>query len=327
MAATPTDPNLEFVEKIKADLKKSGFPLEAHILNICSTKNTGRMPSLKYEYLDKVREIDLFAFYETIDLAPPKQSILQHTSTNLIIECKKSESKPWVFLSSPAYSFDKVLSSLKYFSDLDRHFAPRGLPPLLAQIYPKIKKSHCVDASLPRCFSYYEAFKGPDKPSEIYAAVESVTNYLSYRYQSRVNRVEEAGTFSEFYVPIVVLEGRLFEASINGTAVDLRERSHLQLRTWRSEAHNDLFVIDIVTRDKFQEFFDDLEQFHNEIVSAIKAIKFPPEFKRAALARTKRPKTEFYINGFLSMMMHDAKQRAGKAKSVGGVSDGKKPRT
>jgi hypothetical protein len=318
VATIPTDSDNDFFEKVKADLKKSGFPLEAHVLNICSAKNTGRMPSLKYKYMDKVREIDLLAFYETIDLAPQKQSIPQHTSTNLIIECKKSESKPWVFLSSPAYSFDKILSSLKYFSDLDSHFALRGLPPLLAQIYPKIKKSHYADASLPRCFSYYEAFKGPDKPSEIYAAIESVTNYLSYRYQSRANRPEEAGTFSEFYLPIVVLEGRLFEASISETDIDLHERSHLQLRTWRSEAHNDLFVIDIVTRDKFPKFFDDLEQFHNEIVSSIKAIKFPNEFRRAALARTKRPKTDFYVNGLISMMMHDAKQRA-KAKKTKAV--------
>ena len=37
-------------EKIKEDMRKSGFPLEFHVLNVCSTKDTGRMPNLRYEF-------------------------------------------------------------------------------------------------------------------------------------------------------------------------------------------------------------------------------------------------------------------------------------
>jgi hypothetical protein len=89
MSTTPEAP-AELVKNIESDIRKSGFPLEMYVLNVCSTKNTGRMPSVRYEYLDQLREIDLLAFFETI--APA-----HHTSTDLIIECKKSTEKPWVF--------------------------------------------------------------------------------------------------------------------------------------------------------------------------------------------------------------------------------------
>jgi hypothetical protein len=312
VGAAPSNP--ELVEKLKADIRKSGFPLEVHVLNVCSTKNTGRMPGLKYEYLDKVREIDLVAFYEAIDLEPPRGLIPQHTVTNLIIECKKSEAKPWVFFSSPAYGRGRVLHSLKYFSELDSYFAGRHLPPLLAQIYPAITKSHYVDASLPRCFSYCEAFKNTEKPSEIYTAIDSVIRYLSYRRRSRENRRKKSGVFSEFYLPIIVFEGCLFEASISGAEIDLHQRSHLQLRTWQGEALDDLCVIDVVTRDHFQEFFNELEHFHDELVSAIRSLKFSAGFRAASLASIKKPSLGFYSSGMVAMMMHDAKRRARKTK-------------
>jgi len=244
------------------------------------------------------------------DSKPTTESIPQHTSTKLIIECKKSDSKPWVFFSSPAYRFDKVFSSLRYFSDLDLHFAEKKLPPLLAQIYPHIKKNHYVNPSLPRCFSYCEAFKNTEKPSEIWAAIDSVTNYQSYLFSIREQRPERFGVFSEFYFPVIVFEGCLFEATVAGQEIDLSPRSHLQVRTWRN--FHDVAVIDVVTRDYFQEFFNNLEQSHNELVSAIRALKFPPEFRAAALAR--KPDPGFHGCGMVTMMMRDAKRRARRTK-------------
>ena len=57
-------------EKIKEDMRKSGFPLEFHVLNVCSTKNTGRMPGLRYEF-QRERELDLLAFFEEISTGGP----------------------------------------------------------------------------------------------------------------------------------------------------------------------------------------------------------------------------------------------------------------
>jgi len=267
----------EFVEKIENDIRKSGFPLEMFVLNVCSTKNTGRMPSVRYEYLDKLREIDLLAFFETIAAS-------HHTSTDLIIECKKSSEKPWVFFSTPSYKFDSVASFIKYASDFDAYFGKRGFVPLLAQIYPGLKVGHYSDSGVPRCVSYYEAFRSTSAPSEIYGAIDSVITYLNYRRSSRLKASEEFGTFSEFYLPVIVLDGNLFEATVELDQVSVRARPHIQLRTFHKE---DIYIIDVVLRDHFQQFFDEVSKFHDEIVRCIASLSLPKEFKTAAQAKHK----------------------------------------
>jgi hypothetical protein len=230
----------ELAEKIKKDLQNSGFPLEFHVLNVCSTKNTGRMPGLRYEFLDQPRELDLLANFEDIALNPKEDATLQHTSTDLIIECKKRADKPWVFFSSPSYSFSNVLFHLKYMSEYDLYFTKRHTHRLLPRIFQRLKSNHYADEAIPRCISYYEAFKDPNQPSDIYKALDSVISYLLYRRISRMKRREEFGTYSEFYLPVVVLDGKLFEASISSDTIDVSERPHIQLRTFHRE---DIYIV------------------------------------------------------------------------------------
>jgi len=130
----------ELIEKIKKDMLNSGFPLEFHVLNVCSTKNTGRMPGLKYEFLGQLRELDLLAFFEETTLGPKKDPTLQHTCTDLVIECKKRADKPWVFMSSSSYYFPSETSHLKYMSEYDSYFAHQQEPSLLTQILPTLRK-------------------------------------------------------------------------------------------------------------------------------------------------------------------------------------------
>ena len=85
----------ELVNKITNEIKRSGFPLEMHCLNVCSKKNTGRMPNIRYSYKGELKEIDLYAFFEEIT---PEAENPQYTSTSIIVECKKSK-YPWVFFS------------------------------------------------------------------------------------------------------------------------------------------------------------------------------------------------------------------------------------
>jgi hypothetical protein len=289
--STTPDPAQDLVGKIESDIRKSGFPLEMFVLNVCSSKKTGRMPSVRYEYRDQLREIDLLTFFETIAAS-------HHTKTALIIECKKSSEKPWVFFSTPAYRFDNVASFIKYNSEFDVYFRKRGLVPLLAQIYPGLKLGHYSDRSVPRCVSYYEAFRSTSAPSEIYRAIDSVITYLNYHRASRIQRSEEFGTFSEFYVPIIVVEGNLFEAKVELDKVRVCARPHLQLRTFHRE---DLYIIDIVSRDHFQQFFDQVSDFHDEIVRCIASLSFPNEFKAAARAKQKELQRSPDTDGSLTM--------------------------
>ena len=86
--------------------------------------------------------------------------------------------------------------------------------------------------------------KDPQQPSDIYKAIDSVVSYMLYKRWRRRKRGKEFGTFSEFYLPIVVLDGKLFEASISESNIDVSERQHIQLRTYHRE---DIYAIDVLT--------------------------------------------------------------------------------
>jgi len=307
----PESTATDLIEKIKKDMQNSGFPLEFHVLNICSTKNTGRMPSLRYHFGEQEREIDLLAFFETIDMNPKTQPALQYTTTDLIIECKKRADKPWVFISTPSYSFQTAMFHLQYTSEYDLYFKERDSTPLLPQLFSQLHHNYYNDTSLPRCISYYEAFKDPNQPSDIYKSIDSVISFLLYRRASRKESQKVFGTVSEFFLPIVVLEGRLFEASISGNEVNVYEKPHIQLRTFHSQG---IYIIDFVTREYFAEFFKKVEFLHEEITSAIRQMKFPVDFtKRAYLAKEANIRVD--IDGVLEMIkIHAARQKRPKRK-------------
>jgi hypothetical protein len=192
-------------EKIVSDIEKSGFPLELHVLNICSKKNCGRMPSLRYQHHGELREIDLVTFLENIS-EPKRGKAPAYVATTLAIECKRSASKPWVFFSAPGYKFDNVACFLQYTSDLDLYFSSHGLIPLLGHIRDHLRTCHYADPQITRSVGYYEAFRDPDRPSEIYKAVESALNYIRYRRGLRDEHREMFGCFTEFMLPVIVLE-------------------------------------------------------------------------------------------------------------------------
>jgi hypothetical protein len=301
----------DLVNKIKNDIAKSGFPLEVEVLNICSSRNTGRMPSIRYDYKGELREIDLVAFFEKIDERFPHRTI-----TEMIIECKKSAEKPWVFFSSPAYSFDNVAWLLKYSSEFDFYFREKGGVPLLPRIHPYIMDSHYGDPLLSRCISYCEAFKSTSAPSEIYRAIDSVISYMSYAQEQRYKLQDRFGVLSEFYVPTVVLDGRLFEARVDKDDIQITERPHVQVRTFH---RGELYIIDVVTRSGFKDFFAKVNRLHRDIVRGITSMKLPTNFLSSAKARWSTEMDSFDKDGATSMA-HERARRSAERNLVQGQS-------
>jgi hypothetical protein len=84
----------ELIEKIKDDMRKSGFPLEFYVLNVCAPKTIAQWPSLRYEYNNQSRELDLLALFAHSADDPVSDPSLQRTSTRLVIECKKRAGTP-----------------------------------------------------------------------------------------------------------------------------------------------------------------------------------------------------------------------------------------
>ena len=266
----------DMIGQIKKEIEKSGFPLELYVINICSKKNTGRMPNIRYTYEGNLREIDLYAFFEEINLNPKEGENLQHTGTAMIIECKKSKDKPWVFFSSSMHQSTDVFCFTKYVSDFDLYFNREKTYPLLSQIYENLSKNHYKDKRIPKCITYFEAFKNPSTSSEIYKGIDSVLSFLCYKRGSVSKRRNELGFFTEFFFPIIVFEGALFEANVERDEVNVKEQRHIQLRT---DYNEEVFSIDIVERGYFEKFLSLIEKDHLELVKAIDKIHFSEEQK------------------------------------------------
>ena len=263
------EPQSELKEKIRKEIENSGFPLELYVLGICSTKNTGRLPNTRYIHENKLRELDLRAFFENIEVDSRKN--LQHTVTSMIIECKKSKDRPWVFFSSHDYQSPDVLSFIKYNSEFDNYFAKTRNYLLLGQIFKNLKKNHYCDKNIPRCIAYSEAFKNErSTPSQIYDAVDSVLSYTRHAQSQRNDDLEEYGTYTEFYFPVI-------------------ERKHLQLRT---DYDDGIFIIDVVVKDYFEQFFQIIEDDHKEFVKAIDKIKFPIPYKKMLKIKMREKRKE-----------------------------------
>jgi hypothetical protein len=275
----------EIVSKITKEIKQSGFPLEIYCLNICSKKNTGRMPNIRYSYEGNLREIDLYAFFEEINLDPREGENLQYTSTSIVVECKKSK-YPWVFFSSNMYGSEDVFCFAKYYSDFDLYFAGINAPNLRTQIYRKLRKNHYkYNKGVPYCLSYFEAFRKPDAPSEIYKAIESVLSFLNFRIESRKSRaLEKRGYFTEFFCPVVVLEGSLFEAEIEEDEIYVKKTDHIHLRV---DYKDDIYMVDVVTKENFENLFNMIENDHYDFVESINGINFSQDYQ-SSLKRHRR---------------------------------------
>ncbi|UCC90460.1 MAG: hypothetical protein JSW24_04845 [Dehalococcoidia bacterium] len=280
-------------DKIKGEIKKSGFPLELYVLNICSKKNTGRMPNIHYVYEGKLREIDLYAFFEEINLHPKKGENLQHTSTSMIVACKKSEERPWVFFSSSMHQSEDVFYFTKYVSEFDSYLKQEGKYPLPGQIYKDLEKNHYMDKTISKCITYSEAFKKDrSSPSQIYEAIESVLNFLRYRRELYLRHLKKLGCFTEFFFPVIVLDGLLFEARLEGEEVNLVEKDHIQLRTDYAE---EIFIIDVVRKGNFKNFFQSIEKDHLSFVKAINKLRCPKDYKTRLRRKIDQELKEFKL--------------------------------
>ncbi|MGA9363880.1 MAG: hypothetical protein WBW16_05865 [Bacteroidota bacterium] len=273
--------NIELKENIQKEISKTGFPLEMYVLDLCSKKNTGRMPNVRYMSGDTLREIDLYCFFEEIKLSPKKNETLQHTITSLLIECKKSHDKPWVFFSSSIHQGRDRIPFMKYVSDFDDYFIREKSSYFMSEIYENLKYLSTWDKGIRQCITYFEAFKSQSSPPEIYKAIDSVLSFLSYKRKFFLKIKRKHGCLSCFFFPVVVLDGLLFEAYLDGEQVVVTEQDHIQLRTDYDE---EIFIIDIVKKEYFETFFDQVEKVHLEIVKSIDAIRLPKSYRMKLLA-------------------------------------------
>jgi hypothetical protein len=254
-------------EKIIAELKKSGYPLEIKVTLALGSKGWNVLNQEGYIDVEtnKWRTIDILAS-ESIELS---KSIYKRLHLSLAIECKKISGKPWVF-----YLRDK--KSLGIFEP----FASLELIKLESK--PSINPLHLE--KLADCFHYYspdfskaavisyEPFQKTEK-SVILEAKTQVIKFLSY-YRERIRNFflqeEDINLISIIY-PLIIVDGDLFEVEFEDETPKLIRSNYIQyltsFRTPSSENH----VIDIMKIDFLKEYLDIVEekarQFANKISS------------------------------------------------------------
>ena len=287
MVATEKKSKVSLIEKIEKKIERTGIPLEYYVFNTCSSKGIPRFLDLHYIQNEDTREIDVYAYFEKLPGKPKKGSNLQQTLTAMVIECKKSSEKPWVFFSSDGGRHSGLWPYTKYLSDFDLHFKKEEKYLLLDQIYKHCKVNHYTKNEAPICSSYFEPFTKP-KEQSIYKSIDSVLTFLRYLVKHRSEETEILGFKSNFYYPIIVFDGRMFEANATGERIRVKETDYVQLRTNYSD---EVFLIDIVRKRHFPKLLDLIEQDHLELIAAINRIRFPKQHVEWMEARS-----EQYLN-------------------------------
>lgn len=214
--------NNELKLKILDDIKKTGFITELNVVSWLI--GDGWEVKSNFSYIDKDlnkhREIDCIATKMIYD---DKNNII--VEMNLIIEIKKS-GRAWVIFTNdvPTESRFPGWSMLCISSDnalLDYDEFGDGYVRTREQ---KIGRS------------FHEAMKNPNEPSKIYEAILSackaaVSEYDISKFYHDMDKdagEERTGYGMSVFIPVVLLDGNLFEAFLDEQGeVQLEERDHI----------------------------------------------------------------------------------------------------
>ena len=238
------------IEAIKKEISQSGHSVSVRVSKILNSKGWYVQDSTRY----KVNETDSM-FYE-IDVFATKESTFAGRSNNcLCIECKKQTGKNWVFfkqnkLNEDIYTLNCVTDDPDEYLLLDKIEKEKLF--LTHHYYHK-----------PLCTYYFISHMKPNERSEmIDKGVDQVLRAVSF-YVKR----NWGYTRSEFFYPIIVFDGNLFIASLDGDEIDVENCNHVSLyitREFSKPYHattNSLmlskpYIIDIVRLDWFETFLE-----------------------------------------------------------------------
>jgi hypothetical protein len=267
------------------ELKRTGYPLQIEIAS--ALEKTYLVENNAY-YFDsdehKAREIDIDAM--TLDRDFEKKEIKPFAVVNkLPIECKRSETYAWIFLTQQrekipwlqgqVMDFMQIASRDLLFSFIDMIKGELGL----CLHYDQFRRMANTYAEIK-----YE--KGSEsKKSEIFEAKNQLAKFVSYDISQLLRRIENRGTdpaknyLTWFYHPTIVFDGKLYEAICENASVRLFERKHILLSATHSPIYlkdfqntepSDLqYIIDVVRKDFFTDFIKILENEYSSLWNCV----------------------------------------------------------
>jgi hypothetical protein len=243
----------ELLEKVRADIQKSGFASEMVAAKTFLDAGWGCQPGKSYFDQDegKTREIDL-----SLHTSPGKRSIEEILfEYHVLAEVKKSE-RPWIVFSHDVGAYDKdAWNNPCVVWNLPCN--PSEISPILAETSTR--------RNLPwKGYAVHEAFKDPSQPSRWYSAAVAACkacadNISSEAYSDKTRESWGSGTFLILSNPLVILDGVLIRASLDKEAelqLEYVNLAPLNFEFRTTALKHDSYRLDIVTLAGLPSFIE-----------------------------------------------------------------------
>ena len=258
---------------LKKEIAKSGYPLESYVASVISSQKGWSLYFNPY-FLDKDenkgREIDVKATYSSDELYNKGSSVFMGLS--LMIECKSIRGNAWVFFKNPTELYSPILrcSYFDFFGEPDGD----TLSSLISS-----KKSTHFDRCRTKATQYAEYIISPNKSNKrndniwtseiklIKACSEEIENLMKENGETVEELklegidlwVDSPDDIIHYVYPVIVFEGKLYEASI-GDDIRLKRRQYIQLHVdFKSRNYEGRYCIDVVSRQFFPKFLRNVE--------------------------------------------------------------------
>lgn len=252
-------------EQILRNLIKTGFINELHIANKLNNANWKTSLNQSFQDIDTntSREIDIVA-----RKAGKTKCGMLSMSVHLVIECKKIEKYPWVIISNQIENslYFHLYPGWSIIHAGEKYMDGGGIFP------PRLIDEHFMRSNSTRIGSaFHDAFKDSTEASQIFKAFMSACKAAVYK--SKLYDIDkewsaykiEDPTRLDFFHPVVVVDGPLFEAFL-----DLKNELTVKRADWvpityrhTSPQYGDdtLFHCDIVTFNYFDKYLNSVENW------------------------------------------------------------------
>lgn len=256
---------------IISQIKKSGYPLEIEISNLLDNDYAVMNTSFYFdEDLKQGRDIDIFAnqifFNINEQLMQLNAKILPFkVRTDLVIECKKSETHAWVFFMRKNVKTNGYHISGQFITTLEE--SKTVLPDSL-----EWKLRECMDfhySDFDKIAVAYDEIKiqslcGTKKDEhsrrELFEGINQIVKFTRYELYQIVKRISRLPTtipkyaVVTFFFPIIVFDGKMFEVTFETKEPKIKRTEHMVLQTQYQCPYSKkmkTFMIDIVNPSYF----------------------------------------------------------------------------
>ncbi len=249
------------IENLKKQIRKSGFPLEVNA-SVTLNKNN-------WVVFNNPRFINRqSAEWKEIDIVATKPSAVITNGQNLlIVECKKSADKPWIFFKQPTLKPDVFTLNIAGKREGQQY----GLYEEQMAAHHYLSRTVCTYYTI-GYRDQHDENSSKNQESPIYRAINQVINALGF-YAKREDALMRKYSLKNvvFIYPIIVFDGKLLSATINGSDIDISEEQHVMLYTnieiedvepvrWTPSIsrfkRTKPVIIDVVHKDYFEKYLD-----------------------------------------------------------------------